>query len=300
MKRIIQQKTTVLMIALLVLLCVATAQDNEATLLIKLAYFNTDNAVASLKVTALERTGGRLLPAGKLPLTLYLSDTTSGNVVAKVVTDDAGRAMAYIPVGLQEVWKLADQLHFIAVSKPFHGFEAQTTDIDITKARLQLDTIAGEEGERMIVATLQQQVNGAFTVVKEVDVKIGVERMASFLPVGEEEAYTTDSLGKAVATFGIKGLPGDGKGNLMLTARVEDNDVYGNLSVDKTVPWGVVKKQDVFGYGTRAMWATNNKAPLALQLVAYTLILVVWGIILYLVFQLVKIRRLGKAAAFTD
>lgn len=300
MRKTIEQRTGLLLAALLCLLYPAAAQDKDAELLLKLAYFNTDNAVASLKVTALEKSDGKLSPVSRLPVTLYLNDTASADCIGQVITDAAGKATAYIPAALQLVYKQGDQLHFIAVSRPYHGFDAHTTDMDIIKARLQLDTIAGDDGARTIVATLLQQVNGVFTPVKDADVKIGVQRMASFLPVGEEEAYTTDSLGKAVAAFGVAGLPGDEKGKLVLTARVEDNDLYGNLSMGKSVPWGAVKKQDAFGYGNRAMWATNNKAPLALQLVAYTLIVLVWGIIFYLVLQLLKIRRLGKAAAFTD
>ncbi|BAV05843.1 hypothetical protein SAMN05421788_10818 [Filimonas lacunae] len=274
----------------------AMAQENEPPeLMLKLAYYNNDN-IAYVKVSALEKKDGKLNPVEALPVALYLQDTLAANSIGKVVTDRTGKATATIPARLQAVWKAATTLSFVAVSQPQGKLAAKTQSVDITRARLLLDTLPGEDGSRSIVARVEEWQQDSFVAVKDVELKIGVQRLASFLPVGEDETYTTDSLGVANASFSLQKLPGDAKGNLVMVARVEDNDTYGNISVSKTVPWGMVKKDDEFGYGKRAMWAVNAKAPLPLQMVAYTLICAVWGILLYLVMQIVKIKRIGKEA----
>ena len=77
---------------------------------------------------------------------------------------------------------------------------------------------------------------------KDVELKIGIRRLGGDLKIGDEETYTTDSLGQVAGEFKCDSLPGDKKNNLTLIAKVEDNDSYGNLSVDKTVPWGIYIK----------------------------------------------------------
>jgi hypothetical protein len=64
-----------------------------------------------------------------------------------------------------------------------------------------------------------------------------ISRQASILSAGDEETYTTDSTGTVSAEFKKDSLPGDKQGNIVLAAKVEDNDQYGNLLVEKTVRW---------------------------------------------------------------
>jgi hypothetical protein len=42
----------------------------------------------------------------------------------------------------------------------------------------------------------------------------------------------------ASAEFKRDSIPGDEKGIITLVARAEDNETYGNLAVEKSVPWG--------------------------------------------------------------
>jgi hypothetical protein len=123
---------------------------------------------------------------------------------------------------------------------------------------------------------------------------VGVVRSGgSLLPVGDEATYTTDSTGKITAELTKKNLPGDEKGNLVLIARVDENDTYGNLSVVKTVPWGVAVKPNTKFFEQRTLWSTRFRTPLWLLGMAISIMAGVWGTIIYLVFQLVKVKKLG-------
>ena len=83
-----------------------------------------------------------------------------------------------------------------------------------------------------------EQKGSEWIPVKGVDMKIAVKRLGGDLNVTETPTYTTDSLGVASADFKLLNLPGDSAGNLVLVARVEDNDIYGNLTTEGIVPWG--------------------------------------------------------------
>ncbi len=123
--------------------------------------------------------------------------------------------------------------------------------------------------------------------------KIAVKRLGGNLLVNETPTFTTDSTGQASADFKRDSIPGDSKGNIILVAAVEDNEQFGNLSVEKTVPWGS-KFQYVSTFDKRSLFATRDKAPVWLEFIAYSIIVAVWGILIYLVMNVLKIKKLGK------
>ena len=88
-------------------------------------------------------------------------------------------------------------------------------------------------------------------------------------------------------------MPGDEKGNIILVASVEENDSYGNLAVEKQVPWGKVAATSKH-FWHRTLWSTGNRAPLWLLAMASGIIIGIWGTIIYLVWQILKIRKMGK------
>src|SRR5205814_343662 len=113
--------------------------------------------------------------------------------------------------------------------------------------------------------------NNDWAPAKDVEMRIGVKRLGAELKIGDEETYTTDSTGQVAAEFKRDSLPADEKGNLILIAKVEDNDSYGSLSIEKTVPWGVYFKREN-NFGQRALWASRGKAPIWLYAMAYSII----------------------------
>src|SRR5436190_3674815 len=94
---------------------------------------------------------------------------------------------------------------------------------------------------------------------KDVEMKVGISRMGGVLSAGDEATYTTDSSGSVTVEFKKDSLPGDEKGNIILAAKVENNDQYGNLFVEKTVPWGISKKSDNTFFKQRTLWSTRSR-----------------------------------------
>jgi hypothetical protein len=80
-------------------------------------------------------------------------------------------------------------------------------------------------------------------------------------------------------------------------AKVDDNDTYGNLLIEKTVPWGVAFKPDNNFFNQRTLWSRSNRTPPWLLFMALTMILIVWGTIVYLLGQLIKIKKLSKGVS---
>ena len=89
------------------------------------------------------------------------------------------------------------------------------------------------------------------------------------------------------------------KGDIVLVARVDNNELFGNLLVKKVVPWGKPTVANDTFFTKRSLWATRDKAPIWLIVMAYSIIAAVWAVLIYLVIQLFKIRKLGRNASST-
>jgi hypothetical protein len=272
-----------------------TARGQEVekpTLKVTVSYFTTDNKVPYLTVATKAKIDGKFQPVSKAEVKLYLDKDSTGKgigFIGKVVTDEKGKAATLIPPTLASVWKASANHTFIAVTDKTKQFDETNTELAIAKARITVDTA----DDKNVVATVCEYNGDAWVPVKGVDVKLGIKRQGGDLQIGEEQSYTTDSLGKVKGEFKKLKLPGDNLGNIVLVAKVEDNDQFGNLRVERATPWGVkvAGNRDFFH---RALWASQFHSPVWLVFLAYSIVISVWGTLIYLVFMLIKIKKLGK------
>ncbi len=261
--------------------------QNEMSIVIH--YYAVDNHMQYLLVETKLKKKNKFQPLENVVVQLYLDSNTAENLIGKYKTDVKGLAKAFIPVSLKEKWNARPDHDFIAVAEATVKEDEITTGIKIKKARIEIDTMVDGDTRKLKLKVLAFEQH-RWIAVKAVEVKIGIQRLGSFLRIGEEESYTTDSLGQVSADFKRDSLPGDAKGNLVLVARIEDHDEYGNITVSKTVPWGKPLSYE-HNFNKRTLFARGDRSPLWLELVALPIITVVWGVIIYLVVQVIKIWK---------
>lgn len=278
--------------AAILLLSLTTAFAKEKSALnVKLAYNVVDNNFSYLTLAAKTKVDGKLQPVEGLTFKLYLDKDSSGNglgLIGKVKTNEIGKTTASIPPSLQQIWNANPNHTFIAISDATNEYEESNTEITANKAMITIDT----SEDKSVVATVSEFVNGAWVPVKDVEMKLGVKRECSDLPIGDEATYTTDSLGKVTGEFKKEGLPGNELGAIVLVAKVEDNDTYGNLRVETTVRWGKPFKVEG-NFFHRALWATRFHSPIWLVVMAYGIIGGVWGTVIYLILIMIRIKKAG-------
>lgn len=272
--------------------CIAQSDSTKPETSITIHHFVINNSFQYLQVDAKIKVNSRWQPLKRQVFQLYLDSSKAENLINKVMTDSDGKAKAIIPASLKSTWDASTTHKFIAVAEATSKEEETTTEAEITKAKILIDT-SNNDGTRTVNVQVLKFESDNWTPVKDVDVKIGVKRLGGELKIGDEETYSTDSLGQVAGEFKRDSLPGDVKGDLTLIAKVEDNDQLGSLSVEKTVPWGIYVKP-VTNFGQRALWAARGKAPIWLMFMAYSIIVAVWGVIFYLILRIIKISWLGK------
>jgi hypothetical protein len=298
MKNLKKNKLLLLLLAFTSIISNTVAgQDSVvAKEIVKLQYFNRNNSLQYLVLETVLKKGKQIEPQKGKIFRIYLDKNQAENLVTKVQTDNNGKAKAIIPPQLKSIWDSAEQHNFLVVPESI-GKEGETpSEFAIRKAKISIDT-SSADGTKNISVSVMKYENGEWLPAKDVEMKIGIQRLGGILPAGESDSYTTDSTGIATSEFKKDSLPGNEHGDLMLIARVEDNDELGNLIIEKNVPWGVATKTDNSFFNQRALWSTRFRTPLWLLFMAYTIVIGVWGTIIYLVIQLVKIKKDAKSIA---
>ncbi len=272
----------------------AQEEPPVSTPVMGIRYFLPANNLPYLEVNTQTKTGRVLEPLANIPVNVYFTEQADENFLGKIITGRFGKGRVYLSASFKSTFDSLNEFTFIALSDTSARIEELSSEIIIKKAILVLDTALVDD-IRTVTAVLKEKKENEWVAVADIEMKLGIKRLLGNLSAGEEETYTSDSAGTASAEFKRDSIPGDEKGNLVLVARVEDNESYGNLIVEKTVPWGVAAKIET-GFWHRSLWSKGNLAPYWLLAIAFFIIAGVWGTIIYLVRQLFIIKKLGKIA----
>jgi hypothetical protein len=267
---------------------ISFSQVAKNNLILGLGYFNNNNQLQYLKASTKAKISGKFQQVPGIHVSFYIGSEDPVNLLGKAVTNEKGIAHLFIPPSARAVWNKSSKQSFVVVSEPTKEYEVVHSSFDLTKSRIQIDTTP----DRKITASFSEYKDSAWVVVKGVDMKISVKRLGGDLNVSETPTYTTDSMGLVNADFKLDKLPGDSAGNLIIVAEVDDNDMYGNLTTEKSVPWGEPFRY-VSAFNQRSLFARRGWSPLWLEWMAYSIIAAVWGILIYLFLQIRKLKKLG-------
>jgi hypothetical protein len=126
--------------------------------------------------------------------------------------------------------------------------------------------------------------------VKEKEIHLYAKRMYTLLPVGKVVA--TNENGQATIDFS-NDLPGDKNKMIIVVAKLEKDETYGNIETQGEVKWGAAVKTELENFGDRSLSASREKAPMVLVIVSTLIIVLIWGTIFYIISRLFKIRKAG-------
>jgi|SRR5690348_762068 len=278
---------------LLAIFCVkAYAQDSaKAPTVLGISYFLPANHIPYIEVTTRKKIGRKFEPVKNIKVDVYYTDETAANLLGTVTTAENGIAKLGFPPSFKNAWDSLNEFKFIAATDSSAGQEVLNTDITIKKAILVVDTTS-QDG-KVVTGELKEKNGNEWTPVKDIEMKLSVKRMDGNLSVGDKATYTSDSTGVSSAEFKRDSIPGDAKGFITLVAEVDDNDTYGNLVTEKKVDWGRAFIPSSNFFDQRTLWSTRLRTPAWLLAIAYSIVIGVWGTIIYLLYQLIKIKKLA-------
>jgi len=167
-------------------------------------------------------------------------------------------------------------------------FEITGEELKVQKANIKLSTIDMIKTVKAFATTKDD--NGNNVPLKGAEVQFFVKRMFGSLPIGS--AVSTDDEGVASVKIDEE-LPGNENGEFVILAKFKDADTFGKVVKSKTVAWGTKLNYENIT-DKREMWGANDRVPLWIMLSYIIVTIGVWLVIGYVVFQLVRLSKVGK------
>ena len=263
----------------------AKTEVEEATTYAPLITFvsvqKNDNSV-DLKTSVKAKIGGTLTSLSGLKMEFTIGADSAAKKLGEAITDNNGVAIFNCKPD-QLTTDAEGKLNFKASFAGKDSLEAAEEVVTVKRARLEITPIK-EDSLLTVKVKLVDLSTGAETPVSETDLGVFVNRMFSALKLGEGK---TDETGEALIE--IPGnLPGDTKGNITLLAKLEENEVYGNLEAAVIQQWGVPVSDELKKL-PRALWSPY---PPVWMLITFVILMsVVWGHYIVIIVQLFRLRK---------
>lgn len=161
------------------------------------------------------------------------------------------------------------------------------------KARLELSF---DETTKTIIAKVIGTVNKKEAPVNKAEVVLFVKRYFGNMQVNE--SLTTNENGIAEFKF-PDDLPGNDSGYIEVIAKLSDASQFGEIEQTAFINSGIPRNKEKLT-SKRAMWNITRKAPIWLLVTYFGVILLVWSFIIYIVLQIIKLRKIGKEALLSN
>lgn len=267
-----------------------TTEAEKPELSLEFRYIEANNKTKILEALAKSKLGGTWQPLEGIPVHFYRDAEDEANLLGNVTTDGNGLARFILPDAAVN----GAAYTFVAVTESSAQFDPVSEEIMVSESSFDM-TLSEEDSVRQVHISLQAvDAEGNDVPLGEVEVHLYIKRLFGLLPLSEDPE-TTDENGEVTADFSTV-ISGDTAGYLILVAKVEDHETYGNLEFQRKVKWGTPLIIDP-NLKARQLWSSRANAPIYLIVIINTMLIGIWGVILYIIFQAFKISKIGRVDA---
>lgn len=254
------------------------------------AYYQLDSAVRYLSVKVRHRIGKRFEPIQGAVIHVFMELPDGTEKIGDVVSNVKGEGKILLGPEAGATMHRLNEYSFYAEISETDSLEEVTEHLVIKPSRMTLRT---NDSDKSISVTLEVKTDGNWEPVEGAEVAVFIQRRFGKISVGGEPGLT-DENGEVKMTFDTE-IPGDENGLLTLESAVEDNDDIGNVYATIRTSWGLPRvAADPFI--KRTLWGTRDKTPLWLLIFPNAMIAGVWGVIVYLIVLVFRIKRLSRKA----
>jgi len=263
----------------------APAVAEESTLISPSLNFLTvqkgDNSI-DLKAALTAKLKGTVIKLRTLKITFLQVADDAEKELGFVITDGFGKAVFNLKADSVKPDK-EGKLNFKAVFAGNKQMDAADGEVSIKRARLEITPVKTDSLLSVNVKLIDIGTGKEIPVPETV---LGIFVHRSFKPQKVAEG-TTDENGEATVEV-PNNLPGDAKGNITLMAKLDENEMYGNLETAVVQKWGI-PVSDKLNELPRALWSAHP--PYWMMITFIVLMGTVWGHYLVILIQLFRLRK---------
>jgi hypothetical protein len=206
--------------------------------------------------------------------------------IGTALTDEEGKAALVVPDDILATKGDKDIYSFGASFAGKDNYDKSAGSTAMKPLRMEISFFQKDQERMISVKASEPGQKEDWVPVEKLDFKLYVPRTFSYLKVGEG----TITNGMTTMEFPTT-VPGDEMGYLTVVAKVEENEVYGNVAVSGTINWG--KPLPVEKVVRRGLGDTD--APLWMVYTLIVLLSLVWFHYMYVIYTVFRIRHLGKS-----
>ena len=266
---------------------VQTLHAQEAkknTVRLKADYFKIMDGEIYFDLTATARVDGENINVPNIDLILTNEFNDEEVELGTTKTNTMGKSK-YVLKSLNELKPDSSNIYNVTVSfKGNENFKRASRTVSFKDASITASIIT-KDSINYVSATLKEISTDSLLSDKYLNVQ--VQRLFRPLRIGEE-FNSTDENGTIIVPI-EEGIPGI-DGNLIIEVVLKDSDDYGTVKAMISAPLGkpIV---DESTFDQRKMWSPRDKTPLFLLIFPNLIIFGIWGLIVYLIFNLIRIYK---------
>ena len=220
------------------------------------------------------------------PLSVYIVDETKKELLGTVKTSHSGKAVLNVnpdktlPKGKDGNYTF--EIRFDGKDKI--GSASKT--IQVQDAFLEMSFSEKDSVNNVVVRVVSVNDKGENATIRGVPVEFYIKRLFCLYRFG---GMKSDSTGLCTVEF-PKNMPGDTIGNVIVVAKILENDTYGTVETIRTFPHG--KRLNIEQKAKRGLGDTD--APLWMVYTLLVLLSGVWCHVIYVISLVVRINLIGK------
>ena len=168
--------------ALCLIAFLAQAQDKteKGTIKIDLTYHQLNNDLPVIKVSAKTKKEKKFQPVEGVEINLFFNAETSQGFMGRVETNSHGAGSLSLPVRFKDQWDSLSSFKFIGTLIQNDSFEDQSTELEISKAKIEL-TLEDVDSARTIHAKVLAFQDTGWVAQPETEIKLVVRGLMSDL-----------------------------------------------------------------------------------------------------------------------
>lgn len=260
---------------------------------IELRYTEANNKTKILEATIKTKVEGSWQGVNGILVHFYRNEANPEQLLGTATSNNKGVAILILPEGEEKHASPTFEYTYIAAIENSDQVEDNEEEITVAESGFDM-TLEEEDSVRQVRISLKaMDAEGNEVPVGEVEVNLYVQRLFGLLPLSDDPE-TTDADGEVVVEFPAN-IPGDTAGNLIIVAKIDEHERFGTLEFRRKINWGVPLIIDP-RQSARELWSSRANAPIYLIVIVNTMLIGIWGVILYIIYQAFKIRKIGRSS----
>ena len=264
--------------------CLFAQEVKKNRVRLKLDYIKVIEGDAYLDIKAFSKIDKQNVDVSDIAIRVFNELNDEEIYLGEVMTDLKGESR-FIIEDFKSLKPDSTNVYTLGISfKGNEHYKRTSKSVSFRDAEI-IASISTKDSIDYIAATLKDIGMDSLLANHSLDVQ--VQRLFSPLKIGEE-FNNTDENGTILVPVD-QSIPGI-DGILTFEVVLNDNDDYGTVKAIINAPIGTSIIEEST-YNQRTLWSPRNKTPIFILIFANLLILGIWGILFYLMYNLFKIAK---------